>query len=650
MEDIMIVLSVNKVSLSFGTTNILENITFNIQESDKVGLIGVNGAGKSSLFKIIAGILQPDSGEIFQAKDLKIGYLEQNSGLDSSRSIWDELISIFSELIEIETRLKQLEKAMGSEHQESMLSGFMKEYDRLIEKYSRNGGYEYTSKTKGILKGLGFNEDEFSLKIDTLSGGQKTRLALARLLLEEPDMLFLDEPTNHLDIDTLEWLEEFLKNYRKSVLVISHDRYFLDKVTNKTLELENCKCRMYNGNYSAFMKQKAVDREIQQKHYELQQKEIAKMEAFIEQQKRWNRERNIVAAESRQKAIDRLDKIEKPEKLPEKIKIKFRSEIISGNDVLFVEGLSKEYPGKPLFTDVNFNIKKNERVFLLGPNGCGKTTLLKILDGRIEQTSGCVEYGHNIKVGYYDQELKDLDENNIIIDEVWSVNDKLARADVRNALASFLFRGEDVFKRISTLSGGEKSRIALVKLMLSGANFLLLDEPTNHLDVNSRESLEEALLNFDGTILAVSHDRYFISKLGTRILEFNGKSIFDFKADYSHYLEYRNRIKKTLQHEGKLTRKVSASKIEHMESKEEKARKRKLEKRLNETEHEIEEVENRLETISHEMERKDIQSDHIKLLDFHNEYNKLNKRLEELYNIWESLAEEKEKNDTEPGF
>jgi len=648
MEDIMIVLSVNNVSLSFGTTTILENITFYIQESDKVGLIGVNGAGKTSLFKIIAGILQPDSGEIFQAKDLKIGYLEQNSGLDSSRSIWDELISTFSELIDIETRLKQLEKAMGSEHQESVLTGLMKEYDRLIEKYSRNGGYEYISRTKGILKGLGFNEEEFNLKINNLSGGQKTRLALARLLLEEPDMLLLDEPTNHLDIDTLEWLEEFLKNYRKSVLVISHDRYFLDRVTNKTIEIENNKCKIYDGNYSAFMKQKAEDREIQQKHYELQQKEIAKMEAFIEQQKRWNRERNIVAAESRQKAIDRLDKIEKPEKLPEKIKIKFRSEIASGNDVLFVEGLSKEYPGKQLFCDVNFKIKKNERVFLLGPNGCGKTTLLKILGGRLEPTLGSVEYGYNIIVGYYDQELKDLDENNTIIDEVWSVNEKLTQTEIRNVLASFLFRGEDVFKKISTLSGGEKSRVALVKLMLSGANFLLLDEPTNHLDVNSRESLEEALLNFDGTILAVSHDRYFISKLGTRILEFNGKSVFDYKSDYPNYLEYRNKIKKAMQHEGKLTRKVSASKLEHMESKEEKARKRKLEKQLNETEHEIEEIESRLETIKNEMQREDIQSDHIKLLDFHDEYNKLNKRLEELYIIWESLAEEKEKNNEGP--
>jgi len=648
MEDIMIVLNVNNVSLSFGTTTILENITFYIQESDKVGLIGVNGAGKSSLIKIIAGILQPDSGEIFHAKDLKIGYLEQNSGLDSSMSIWDELISTFSELIEIETRLKQLEKTMGSEQQESVLTGLMKEYDRLIEKYSRNGGYEYISRTKGILKGLGFNEDDFDRKIDTLSGGQKTRLALAKLLLEEPDMLLLDEPTNHLDIDTLEWFEEFLKNYRKSVLVISHDRYFLDKITNKTIEIENNKCKIYNGNYSAFMKQKAADREIQQKHYELQQKEIAKMEAFIEQQKRWNRERNIVAAESRQKAIDRLEKIEKPEKIPEKIKIKFRSEIASGNDVLFVEGLSKEYPGKQLFCDVSFNIKKNERVFLLGPNGCGKTTLLKILAGRLEPTFGTVEYGYNIIAGYYDQELKDLDENNTIIDEVWSVNEKLTQTEIRNVLASFLFRGEDVFKKISTLSGGEKSRVALVKLMLSGANFLLLDEPTNHLDVNSRESLEEALLNFDGTILAVSHDRYFINKLGTRILEFNGKSVFDYKSDYSNYLEYRNKIRKAIQHEGKLARKASASKIEHMENKEEKARKRKLEKQLNETEHEIEEIENRLETIKNEMEKEDIRSDHIKLLDFHNEYNNLNKRLEELYIIWESLAEEKEKNNERP--
>lgn len=634
----MIVLNLKNISLSFGTTKILENITFNIQDSEKVGLVGVNGAGKSTLFKIITGILVPDDGEIYKAKDIKTGYLEQNSGLDSAKSIWDELISTFSELIKIEHRIKQLEKEMSSTDG-SALSRIMNEYDRLIETFIRDGGYEYNSRTRGILRGMGFEENQFHLKISTLSGGQKTRLALARLLLEEPDILLLDEPTNHLDITTLEWLEEYLQNYRKSVFIISHDRYFLDKVTSKTIEIENCGCKLYNGNYSLYTKQKAIDRETQQKHYDLQQKEIARMEAFIEQQRRWNREKNIIAAESRQKAIDRMDKIEKPDKLPDKIRMRFKSDITSGNDVLFVEGLSKEFPGKPLFNNITFNIKKGERVFLLGPNGCGKTTLLKIIYGKLSQSSGSTEYGYNVIPGYYDQELMELDEKNTIIDEVWNSNENLTQTEIRNTLASFLFKGDEVTKQISTLSGGEKSRVALVKLMLSGANFLMLDEPTNHLDVNSREILEEALRDFDGTILAVSHDRYFISKLGTRILEMTYNSVLDFKEDYATYLEHREIFNKVSSMEGEAAKEVSLSKLEHLESKEEKSRKRRLEKQLEETEREIEEIEKRIDIINLEMASESLQSDHIKLLELQNENDSLSSRLEELYLLWETLSE-----------
>jgi len=636
----MIVLGCSNISLSFGTTRILDNISFNIQEGEKVGLVGVNGAGKSTLFKIITGSLLPDSGNVSKAKNSKIGYLEQNSGIDSSNTIWDEVLSTYSDLIDMEKRIKQLEKDISVEKDELKLSSLMKEYSRLTETFANTGGYEYNSRAKGVLIGLGFTEDQFSLNSRSLSGGQKTRLALAKLLLEEPDILLLDEPTNHLDINALEWLEDFLKNYRKSVLIISHDRYFLDVVTSKTIELENCTCKVYNGNYSYYVKQKALDREIQQKHYELQQKEIEKMEAFIEQQRRWNREKNIIAAESRQKAIDRMEKIEKPKDLPEKIRIKFRSSIISGNDVLFVENLSKQYPGKPLFKEINFKLKRNERVFLLGPNGCGKSTLLKILSGKLEKTSGDFEYGHNVVIGYYDQELKNLDENKSILEEVWDSNEDLTHTEIRNALAAFLFKGEDVLKPISVLSGGEKSRVSLVKLMLSGSNFLLLDEPTNHLDINSREALEEALSNFDGTMLVVSHDRYFINKLASRILEMGENTFLDFSGNYSDYLEYKSRLNKSPQAKTSES-KVSSAKLEHLQNKEEKSRQRKLERRLSETEKEIEIVEARLQEIASEMELEEIQSNHVVLMQLCEEQDMLRSRLDELYSLWERLSEEK---------
>lgn len=633
----MIILSCNDICLSFGTDIILDKINMHIQDTDKVGIVGVNGAGKSTLFKIITSVMQPDSGVISTARSHVIGYLEQNSGLDCEDSIWAAMLSVYSGLIEMEQRLKFLEAAISSEQNEDRLSPLMKEYASLSDRFSRYGGYEYNSRVRGVLRGLGFEDHQFSLKISVLSGGQKTRLALAKLLLEEPDILLLDEPTNHLDIQALEWLEEYLKSYRKCVLVISHDRYFLDAVTNRTIELENCCCKTYQGNYSEFLKLKAADREIQQKHYELQQKEITRMEAFIEQQKRWNREKNIIAAESRQKAIDRMEKIDKPADLPGKIKISFRTSIISGNDVLFVENLSKEYPGKPLFRSINFKLRKNERVFLLGPNGCGKSTLLKVLCGKLRQTDGIFEYGHKVKVGYYDQEHEELNDNNMVIEEVWSANEKLTQTELRNALASFLFKGEDVFKPVSILSGGEKSRVALLKLMLSGANFLVLDEPTNHLDINSREVLEEALTNFDGTMLVVSHDRYLINKLASRILEIDHHSLIDYSGNYAYYLNYRNKSGKD-DTGSEAANSISAAKLEHLTTKEEKARQRKLEKQLAETEDEIGQIEKRLEEINTEMEA--AATDHIKLMQLQEEHDSSSRHLETLYELWAKLSEE----------
>jgi len=625
--------------MSFGTNTILDKVSFTLKESEKAALVGVNGAGKSTLFKIIAGELRPDSGEVFTAKGLKIGCLEQSSGLDSDRTVWDEMLTAFSSLTSMEEKLKLLEKNISVEKDETRISEMIREYDSLLARFSREGGYEYNSRIRGVLKGLGFPEGQFDLPVSALSGGQKTRLALAKLLLSEPDLLLLDEPTNHLDITAIEWLEEFLKNFKKSVFVISHDRYFLDAVTTKTVELENFKCTVYNGSYSEYAKRKAEAREIQRRHYEQQQKEIARLEAFIKQQRRWNRERNIRAAESRQKAIDRMDKVEAPEKLPESISIKFKTGVKSGNDVLFIENLSKSYPGKDLFDNVSFDVKRQERVFIIGPNGCGKSTLLKILAGKIPATGGCVEYGHKVVLGYYDQELADLNEDNTVIEEVWNDNDELTHTQIRNTLARFLFMGEDVFKKIKVLSGGEKSRVALAKLMLSGANLLLLDEPTNHLDINSREALEEALLDYDGTIIAVSHDRYFIRKLATRIIEMAPSGIFDLKGDYAYYLEHRKTASEGVGSDSK-AKTLSEAKLTHLASKEERARKRKLEKQLYECEKKISCAEQRCSEILEEMSRESVQSDHVLLAALYSEKEVLESSLESLYKTWEDLSEE----------
>jgi len=639
--EIMILLGCNDISISFGTRQILEKVTFSVQDTDKIGIVGVNGAGKTTLFKIITSSYIPDSGKIYLAKGCKIGYLAQNTELESSNSILEEVLTAFSHLIKMEERLKELEKLISSEKDEDRLASYMKEYSNLSDNFSRNGGYEYNSRSRGILKGLGFREEEFDLKVSSLSGGQKTRLAMAKLLTEEPDLLLLDEPTNHLDINAVEWLEDFLINYKKGIMIISHDRFFLDRITNKTLEIENCECKLYNGNYTKYVKQKEQDREIQQKHYELQQKEIARMEAFIEQQRRWNRERNIIAAESRQKAIDRMEKIEKPKDLPDKIKIEFKVSLQSGNDVLTVDKLSKEYPGRPLFNNLSFTVKKSERVFILGPNGCGKSTLLKILTGKMKDYSGSFKFGHNTKEAYYDQEHSDLSMNNTIMDELLEASDVLSQTEIRNALAMFLFKGDDVFKEISKLSGGEKGRISLLKIMLSGANVLILDEPTNHLDINSREVLESALLDYEGTLIIVSHDRYFIDKLATRIIELGREPYIDYRGNYSEFKQYKGKIATELKTDSP-EEKVSSAKLSHIATKEERARRRKLERQYSETEKEIVNLESSIEKIKAEMQSEEILSDHVKLNELHTKQQEMEKRLEELYELWESLAMEME--------
>ncbi len=635
----MIILACNDITLSFGTDVILNKVSCNLHRGEKAALVGVNGAGKSTLFKIIIGSLQQDSGDVFMSKGLRTGYLDQNSGLESENTIWAEMLTAYHALTSMEARLKLLEKNISREKDEGRLHSLMKEYDRLLERFMREGGYEYNSRIKGVLRGLGFKDEEFELTVKKLSGGQKTSLALAKLLLEEPELLLLDEPTNYLDINATEWLEDFLKAYKQAVFVISHDRYFLDAVTTKTIELENCECTTYGGSYSEYAKKKALERDIQHRHYDQQQKEIARMEAFIEQQRRWNRERNIIAAESRQKAIDRMKKVDAPKRLPGSIKIKLRSSITSGNDVLSVESLSKSFPGRELFKDLSFEIKRGEKAFIIGPNGCGKSTLLEILIGKMPPSGGAFKYGHKIVIGYYDQELEGLDDNNTVLEEVWNENEKLTHTQVRKALAQFLFFGEDVFKNIGILSGGEKSRVALTKLMLSGANLLLLDEPTNHLDVNSREALEEALLAFEGTMLVVSHDRYFVRKLASRVIEMTDTGLENYMGDYAYYLDHR-RLTVSRSDEGQ--RALSASKQEHLESKEEKARKRKLDKRLATCEKDINDAEARLVEIEEEMSGENALSDHVLLTALHEEQLELEKRLEQLYIEWSAYVEQVE--------
>jgi len=633
----MIILNCNNISLSFGEREILSNVTLNIHDTDKIGIVGVNGAGKTTLLKVISGIIKPDSGDVFLQNNIKVGYLSQDNDFDSSASIWDELAMGFHEIIEMENRIGELQENISIEKEQTKLSSLMKEYDSITDRFERSGGYEYNSRIRGVLRGLGFDDSQFDYKINTLSGGQRTRISLAKLLLTEPDILLLDEPTNHLDLNALEWLEEFLKNYKKCVIVISHDRYFLDVVTNKIIELENCEHAVYSGNYSEYVIKKAEQRELQQKNYELYQRETARMENIIDQYKRWNREKSIIAAESKQKALDKMKKIDKPSDAPSQIQISFSSRISSAKDVVSVKGLSKNFTSNCLLKDIDFKIRRGERVFLLGPNGCGKSTLLRIITGKLENYAGSLELGYNVEVGYYDQHQEDIDKNNSIIDEVFNSTKELTQTQVRNALAAFLFKGEDVFKSISVLSGGERSRVALVKLMLSGANFLILDEPTNHLDINSREIFERALQNFDGTILAVSHDRYFIRKLATRIFEISNCTLNDFLDDYPTYLERKNAASKNNSSQAATKDKISTSKLERLNAKEEKSNQRKLEKQLIQTEKEINDTEGRLKEIEIEMQNEEIMSDHLILVNLFEEQSSLKLKLEKLYELWQEL-------------
>ncbi len=557
----MIAINVSDLTLRFGTTSVLERVSFSLEENDKLGIIGANGSGKTSLFKLITGEYESESGEVYISKGKTVGILSQYGAFDSDNSGFcgntalDHMYAAFPALLAAEARLSELE-ALLSDINDERHTAYTNEYMSLHEKFMRDGGLEFRGRCRSTLLKLGFDEDSVNKDVELLSGGQKTRLALAIELCREPDILMLDEPTNHLDIETLGWLENYLIQYKKCVMVISHDRYFLDRVTNKTLAIEHHKAKLYNGNYTRSMEQRRIDREIYEKHYREQQKEIARQEAYIAQQRQWNRERNIIAAESRQKLLDKMEKLEAPEKESRGIRMKFTSAIASGNDVMNIKKLTMGFGQKRLFTDLDFLVKRNDRLLIIGPNGCGKSTLIKLLMKKLSPISGRIEEGYNVEIGYYDQENQNLDESKTVLDELWDAYPNLPEKKIRSTLAWFNFFAEDVYKTVGVLSGGERARLTLSKLILSHMNLLILDEPTNHLDIDSKEALEAALEEFDGTIIAVSHDRYFIEKLANRIIELKpdgyvDSDMFDYQVvragkAYTEFRDFTNARKERL--------------------------------------------------------------------------------------------------------
>lgn len=628
----MTVIGCNKLTLTYGVQTILDSVSFSLNEGDKLGIVGVNGAGKSTLLKMITGEIEPTDGSVFVAKDKKLAYLAQICESDSRQTVLKEMLDAFPHLQKMENDLAVLQNAAEAGDNDAAMR-----FASLHEKFIAQGGLEYVGRCKGILTSLGFDSRFWDEEIVKLSGGQKTRVMLARILLSEPDIILLDEPTNHLDIDSIRWLENYLEGSRKTLVVVSHDRYFLCKTTNLTLEIEGCKAKLYQGNYDYYSTEKKREREIQAHQYKEQQKEIARIEAYIEQQRRWNRERNIIAAESRQKQLDKLERIEAPSKLPDSIRMSFSKGEESGYDVLNVHRLSKAFPGRQLFDNLSFEVKKKDRLFIIGPNGCGKSTLLKILTGKLSPDRGSFNYGVHVTQGYYDQENQNLNEANTVLDELWDQYGHLPYTEVRSALALFLFKGEDVFKEISVLSGGEKARITFAKLMLSKFNLLYLDEPTNHLDILSREVLEEALMSYDGTIIAVSHDRYFIKKLATRILAFDNQGqILDYKDGYEEYIRYIEQYGMANDSASREER-VTQAKQEYLQNKQQNAERRKAERKVKLAKEEMEQIEKRLSDLPSEIDG--ASTDHQKLSALYEEQETLENRLMEIMELLDEAGE-----------
>ena len=642
------ILSCQNISKSFGTDEILKNVSFHIEENEKAAVVGINGAGKSTLLKIIMKQENPDEGEVTLAKDKTIGYLAQYQDVSGHHTIYEEVLDSKRDIIEMEERLRDMETQMNTLSGEA-LEQLLDTYHKLSHEFEQVNGYAYRSEVTGILKGLGFTEEEFDKKMSELSGGQKTRVSLGKLLVTKPDILLLDEPTNHLDIESIRWLETFLMNYKGAVLIVSHDRYFLDRVVSKVVEIFQHKGYVYQGNYSDYAKKKAAIRAAMIKQYYNQQREIRHQEEVIAKLKSFNREKSIKRAESREKMLDKIEVIEKPSEVRTDMKLTLTPRILSGNDVLTVEHLAKSFDSHKLFTDVNFEIKRGEHVAIIGDNGSGKTTLLKILNGLVPADQGTFRLGSNVEIGYYDQEHHVLHSDKTLFEEISDDYPYLNNTQIRNVLAAFLFTGEDVFKRISDLSGGERGRVSLAKLVLSNANFLILDEPTNHLDIMSKEILEDALNGYEGTILYVSHDRYFINRTAHRILDLTEGQFVNYVGNYDYYLEKHDTVMAAIEAsvpqsadaDNTVAAKVAESevKLDWKAQKEEQARLRKKENDLKKCEEQIARLEARVSEIDTEMSDPAIGTQVAKLQELSKEQAACQEQLEKLYEQWEELAE-----------
>lgn len=657
------ILACQNISKSFGTTEILKNVSFHVNEKEKVAIVGINGAGKSTLLKIIMKELSSDEGEVILAKGSTIGYLAQHQNLTSENSILDEMLTVKQDVIDLDANIRKLEQDM--KHAEGAeLNQMLSTYTRLMHEFEIKNGYAYQSEVTGILKGLGFTEEEFDKKVNTLSGGQKTRIALGKLLLSKPDIILLDEPTNHLDLISIAWLETFLLNYNGAVIVVAHDRYFLDKVVSKVVELDNMKCQSFEGNYSVYAQKKEMLRNAMLKQYLNQQQEIKHQEEVIAKLRSFNREKSIKRAESREKMLEKIERIERPTDHSE-MHFHLEPRIISGNDVLKVTDLAKSYGNLTLFTNLNFEIKRGEKVAIIGNNGTGKTTILKIINGQVKADQGEIKLGSKVHVGYYDQEHQVLDPDKTLFDELQDTYPNLDNTTIRNILAAFLFTEDDVFKRIKDISGGERGRVSLAKLMLSEANLLILDEPTNHLDITSKEILENAINQYQGTVLYVSHDRYFINKTATRILDLTEQTLLNYIGNYDYYLEKKPEVeaaylgRSTISQQALYGTKPGAfpaslssrsatttkendsdNKQTWQQQKEEQAKIRKRKNDLKKTEEEIHQLELRSEEIDALLTKEEIYTNVSKLLELNNEKKELEIRLEELLEQWESLASE----------
>ena len=638
------ILSCNHIDKAFGTKQILKDVSFHVEEREKTAIVGINGAGKSTLLKIIMNQLPADSGEVTLSRGASIGYLAQHEAVSGEHTIYEELLEVKKEIIEMEEKIRSLELDMKHQQGEE-LTATLDLYHRLSTEFENRNGYAYKSELIGVLKGLGFEESEFDKSVATLSGGQKTRVALGKLLLSKPDIILLDEPTNHLDMNSIAWLETYLLNYQGAVIIVAHDRYFLNKVVTKVVELDNGHATVFLGNYSDYATKKAMLRNAQLKAWMNQKQEIKHQEQVIARLKSFNREKSIKRAESREKMLDKIDRLEKPTELNSEIHLQLHPRVESGEDVLKVEHLSKAFDSQQLFSDLNFSVKRGEKVAIIGNNGTGKTTILKIINSVIEADAGSFTLGSKVHIGYYDQEHHVLHMEKTLFEEIADDYPTLTNTEIRNTLAAFLFTGDDVFKQIKDLSGGERGRVSLAKLMLSEANFLILDEPTNHLDIVSKEILEHALNQYTGTVLYVSHDRYFINQTASRILDLTGNTLVNYIGNYDYYLEKREELTRIYAPETSVSSVeqstaaaiASSGKDEWQKRKEEQARERKRQNDLKKTEDQIQKLEARNQEIDDQMCLESVYTDVAKCMELNKEKTENANKLEALYEVWESL-------------